>query len=134
MPHLRFRILTKVLLASVKHSPVISVFGQRQSGKTTLLKNIANSTNSFDNPQWVKTVSEQGTAILDSLKKPALLDEAQKYPPIFDLVKLKVDETRRPGQFLLTGSVRFSKKIDSRVLNRKNNSLGTPPPHTFRSA
>jgi predicted AAA+ superfamily ATPase len=46
--------------------------------------------------------------------EPLILDEAQKVPDLFDEIKSLVDEHRRPGRFVLTGSTKFSSKIGIR--------------------
>jgi predicted AAA+ superfamily ATPase len=46
--------------------------------------------------------------------EPIIIDKAHKAPPLFDEIKAMVDEARRPGRFILTGSVRFSNKIGIR--------------------
>ena len=42
------------------------------------------------------------------------IDEAHKCLDLFDEIKAMVDEDRRPGRFILTGSVQFSKKLGIR--------------------
>ncbi len=46
--------------------------------------------------------------------EPLILDEIQKFPDLFDEIKSLVDEYRRPGRFVLTGSTKFSSKIGIR--------------------
>jgi uncharacterized protein len=41
---------------------------------------------------------------------PLVIDEAQKAPPLFDEIKLRVDKKRIPGSYLLLGSTEFSKE------------------------
>lgn len=110
MPHPRPRLLSQVLHRSIQWSPIVAVLGARQCGKTTLLKNFAQSYRTFDDTALQSELERGGTYFLDSQKPPFFLDEVQKYPPIFDLLKRTVDETRRPGRFIITGSVRFSSK------------------------
>ena len=51
------------------------------------------------------------------------IDECQKAPPLFPALKLAVKANKRPGQFLLTGSVRFTSRkaiqesLTGRILN-----------------
>ena len=45
---------------------------------------------------------------------PLVIDEAHKAPAIFDEIKASVDEQRRPGRYVLSGSVQFSKKVGVR--------------------
>ena len=110
MAHFRPRILSQLIKKSLGWSPIVGVLGARQCGKTTLLKQFCNETLTFDHPKTESLFETAGEQLLESAKKPLFLDEVQKYPPIFDLLKYSVDERRRPGQFLITGSVRFASK------------------------
>lgn len=110
MPHFRHRILEELISKSVGWAPIVGITGARQTGKTTLLKRMSASALSFDDPALEEQFRDSGLAALEGLKRPLLLDEVQKYPPVFDLLKLAVDQDRRPGQFLITGSMRFSSK------------------------
>ena len=110
MPHLRPRILSSLVQKSLGWSPIVGVLGARQCGKTTLLKQFAEQTISFDLPRNEILFEKSGEVLLETAKKPLFLDEVQKYPPVFDLLKYVVDEKKRPGQFLITGSVRFASK------------------------
>lgn len=95
-------------------SPIVALVGGRQTGKTTLLKKLAGDYVSFDDPQLEDRFSKSGKFILAEAKKPFFLDEVQKFPPVFDLLKLVVDGNRRPGQYLISGSIRFSSKKNIR--------------------
>lgn len=110
MPHIRTRILESALKESLGWSPITAVFGQRQTGKTTLLRSLSRSFKSFDQAQLAIEFAEHGEQILESSEKPLFLDEVQKFPPVFDALKMVADRKRRPGQFLITGSVRFAQR------------------------
>ena len=114
MPHQRHRILSQQLERSIGLVPVTAVIGARQTGKTTLLKHYAKSYFTFDDPKLEGKIAKGGELLLSSIEKPGFFDEVQKYEPIFDLLKLVVDQERRPGRFLITGSVRFSQKSSIR--------------------
>lgn len=110
MPRQRGRVLARQLLKSIGFAPITALLGARQAGKTTLLKQYVKSYFTFDDPKLAEKVEQGRESFLDSAAKPAFFDEVQKYEPIFDLLKLAVDQQRRPGRFLITGSVRFSQK------------------------
>jgi predicted AAA+ superfamily ATPase len=77
-------------------------------GKSTLLRSLPGFR--------YQTLDDQGLAALASqspeelLRPPCVVDEAQKSPGVFDAVKADVDREKRPGKFVLTGSVRFSRR------------------------
>jgi len=93
---------------SLKFWPVVCLAGARQVGKSTFLKKI-------EGYQYL-TLDDSGLSELASknpsslLTPPCIIDEAQKAPALFDAVKLDVDLQKKPGKFILTGSVRFSKR------------------------
>ena len=72
-------------------------------------------------------------AFLNSFQQePLIIDEAHKAPVVFDEIKALVDSDRRPGRFILTGSVQFSSKLDiresftGRVVNLRFDSMTLP--------
>jgi predicted AAA+ superfamily ATPase len=79
----------------------------RQSGKTTLVKRICPGYLSFDDDALVGATEAGQWDRLLAQPRPLALDEVQKAPRVFSRLKLWIDERRRPGQFVLTGSVRF---------------------------
>ena len=116
MPHLRTRFqLSKVKpLASLW--PVVGVLGARQVGKTTLLESFVKfaSSVSFDDEEAVSSANNSAKAFLLKLETPALIDEVQKVPKIFDALKARVHSVRKPGSYFITGSVGFSEGADIR--------------------
>ena len=114
MPHLRQRYLAPLLSKDLKWSPAVSVLGMRQVGKTTLLRQIGATYLTLDDEPLRNRLETGDWSILESGDRPVIIDEAQKLPGIFDRVKLLVDRAPRPGQFVLTGSVRFLSKADIR--------------------
>ena len=79
----------------------------RQSGKTTLVKGMCPGYLSFDDDALVGATEAGNWDRLLGQPRPLALDEVQKAPRVFSRLKLWIDERRRPGQFVLTGSVRF---------------------------
>jgi predicted AAA+ superfamily ATPase len=111
MPHLRPRHLKPLIDKSLRFSPIVSVFGHRQVGKTTLCEGLSGSYFSLDRSD----VLDQGlhspeTLIRSGEKLPLVIDECQLAPPLFPALKEWVRIHKKPGQFLLTGSVRFSSR------------------------
>lgn len=103
------RFITPLVLEALGESPVVYITGARQTGKTTLVKEIARG----KHPAEYKSLDDltvQGAAKLDphgfiqNLKGPVVLDEIQLVPELLSAIKLSIDEDRFPGRFLITGS------------------------------
>ena len=99
--------------------PALGILGPRQVGKSTMLvkewcvqKNGAYLT--FDKQEILtraKNAPEQFLLdVSDNQTKHLIIDEAQKFPQIFDSIKALIDQNRRFGCFTLSGSVEFSEK------------------------
>jgi predicted AAA+ superfamily ATPase len=116
MPHLRPRLAIIQLQKRLRFTPVVAIQGARQTGKSYLAREILASGLknsiyvSLDDRSKQSLAQESPNTFLAMMSeaKPAIIDEAQKSPAIFDAIKLKVDADRRPGQFLLLGSTEFS--------------------------
>ena len=117
MPHARPRHLESRIRQALAWSPSVSLVGMRQSGKTTLVKRICPGYLSFDDDALVGATEAGQWGRLLAQPRPLALDEVQKAPRVFSRLKLWIDERRRPGQFVLTGSVRF---LSRRARGRKS--------------
>lgn len=124
MPHIRKRHLQELLVKSLRFSPVVGLLGHRQVGKTTLCEGLAQTYFTFDR----REVLDQGLYSPEALIRsdtghPVVIDECQLAPPIFPALKEWVRTHKKPGQFLLTGSVRFSSRkairesLTGRIIN-----------------
>ncbi|MCX5973257.1 MAG: AAA family ATPase, partial [Coprothermobacterota bacterium] len=105
---IRRNIEDKVRMALVD-TPVVFLTGARQTGKTTLVREIAKDLPgvgyiSLDDLSAFALASSNPQGFLDNLPRPVILDEVQKVPALFDAIKREVDRNHTPGQFLLTGS------------------------------
>jgi hypothetical protein len=110
MARLVYRIQTDLLRKYLKKFPVVAVVGARQTGKTTLVRDILKEKRAyltFDDPATI-LVAERDAASLLEHDRYLTIDEAQKVPAIFSAIKRKVDSKRMPGQFLLTGSANIT--------------------------
>ena len=90
-------------------TPVTFVAGARQTGKSTLVKALqaglaSSSYSTFDDLNTLASATEDPMGFLERLPAQAFLDEVQRVPGLFLPIKASVDEDRRPGRFILTGS------------------------------
>lgn len=94
---------------SLKNNPVTAIIGPRQCGKSTMVKHLLETKkeklyldlerpsdlNKLEDPEW----------FLESQKKKLVcLDEIQRKPDLFSLIRSLVDQDRRPGRYLILGS------------------------------
>lgn len=92
--------------AALNDSPVVLVNGPRQSGKTTLVRGLSGKTRPFrtlDDATTLAAASADPVGFIRSLDS-ATIDEVQRAPDLLLAIKKSIDEDRRPGRFLLTGS------------------------------
>lgn len=117
MPHTRNRLLSPLILESLKWSPAVGVFGLRQVGKTTLMKDLVQKRSgeyeTFDSAAVLES-SRETPELFCTRSKLLCLDEAQRAPWVFSAIKSLIGTQRKPGRFLLTGSVRFTLKKEIR--------------------
>jgi uncharacterized protein len=90
--------------------PAVLVTGPRQVGKTSLLRREYPDIEyvTFDDPALARFADTEPDAFLGQVSDPLILDEVQYVPGLFRHLKLRIDEDRRPGRFLMTGSQTFS--------------------------
>ena len=97
----------ELVRAALKRSRVVALLGPRQSGKTTLARQFvpADSLNYFDleDPQSLARLSEPDTA-LRPLKQLVVIDEIQRRPDLFPLLRVLADRKPLPARFLILGS------------------------------
>lgn len=116
MPHLRQRYALGNLKKLAALWPVVGLLGPRQSGKSTLFRDLLllGAPKSLDHIEIRDEARRSPLSFLEKLPRPALIDEIQKAPELFDAIKLRVDERRIPGSFYITGSSGFSSRIGIR--------------------
>ena len=92
---------------ALKRSRVVALVGPRQSGKTTLARAIvkADVVNYFDleDPTALARLAEPMMA-LSSLKGVVVIDEIQRRPELFPVLRVLADRQPLPARFLVLGS------------------------------
>jgi predicted AAA+ superfamily ATPase len=104
------RIIGEELLSAAKEFPAVALTGPRQSGKTTLLKEIFPGYyyQSFDDPVIQGLARKDPLLFIEGLGDKAILDEIQYVPEILPFLKIAIDRDRsQNGRFILTGSQIF---------------------------
>ena len=102
----RSRLVESVRQA-LSRSRVVSLLGPRQCGKTTVGRQLlaANSPNYFDleDPASLARLDEPMTALRE-LKDLIVIDEVQRRPELFPVLRVLVDRVPLPARFLILGS------------------------------
>lgn len=97
----------ELIRTALKRSRVVALLGPRQCGKTTLARQFvpADSLNYFDleDPRGLARLSEPDVA-LRPLKGPVVIDEIQRRPQVFPLLRVLADRRPLPARFLILGS------------------------------
>jgi predicted AAA+ superfamily ATPase len=103
------RHITKQLLALSRQYPVLTLTGPRQSGKTTLVKSEFPKARyiSLEAPDQRAFAHEDPRGFLEQFSESVILDEVQRVPDLFSYIQVMVDQSPRPGRFILTGSQNF---------------------------
>lgn len=100
------RLIAARVAEALTDTPVVLIAGPRQAGKTTLVRQMANQGLRYltlDDELTRLAAKEDPVGMIRSLDR-AIIDEIQRAPQLLLAIKKTVDENRRPGRFLLTGS------------------------------
>lgn len=100
------RLITNRLKQLAKHFPSLVIVGARQVGKSTLVQHIfpEYSYVQFDPYVDVENARKDPELFLKNRPPPLILDEIQYAPEVVATLKRKIDLSRKPGQYILTGS------------------------------
>ncbi len=101
------RNIENQLLKAAKDTPIILINGARQVGKSTLAQNLFAQSHEYftlDDPSTRASFIKDPLLFLEQRKKPVILDEIERAPEILLSLKKVVDQNRRSGFFILTGS------------------------------
>jgi len=98
---------TENVKEAMKLRRVVVISGARQTGKTTLTKQVINETGiyrSLDDTDMLEFALSDPKGFVANKSGIMVIDEIQKAPKLIPEIKQVVDKNNRPGQFLLTGS------------------------------
>lgn len=112
MSYIVRHIESQIIELSKSYSAIL-LTGPRQSGKTTMLRALAEKENigrgyvSLDDLDTRNMAKNDPALFLQIHKPPVLIDEVQYAPELFTYIKIHVDKFHNPGDFWLTGSQIF---------------------------
>ncbi len=103
------RCLEPALLASLRRFPVVGLVGARQVGKTTLARAVARRVGhavylDLERPSDAARLTDPELYLEPLADRLVILDEIQRNPDLFPVLRSLVDAKRRNGRFLVLGS------------------------------
>ena len=108
MPEDYSRWAATAIVEALSVRRIVYLAGARQCGKTTLLRHLDlpdAQRRTLDRQQTRQAASDDPDGFVERTGAGSLvIDEVQKVPDLFSAMKIKVDEDRSPGQYLITGS------------------------------
>ena len=113
------RCLVPALRRALARAPVVVLTGARQTGKTTLARDIIGKNRAYvnlDDVEMADRAEREPDTLLDT-PDPLTVDEVQRSPGLLRAIKRHVDRKRVAGRFLLTGSANLA------LLGRVSESL-----------
>ena len=104
------REITPRLERALRHLPVVVLSGLRQTGKSTLLQNEAGLArgHAYRTLDDFATLAAARSDPESLLENAAIFDEVQRCPELLVALKRSVDERRRAGRFILSGSANLA--------------------------
>ncbi|MBX7203772.1 MAG: ATP-binding protein [Bacteroidia bacterium] len=104
------RGIEKDIASAIKNFPVTAIIGPRQCGKSTLAKHILGNALAetiyldLERPSDLEKLTEAEWFLSSQKHKLICIDEIQRKPELFPLIRSLVDEWNRPGCFVVLGS------------------------------
>ena len=104
------RFIQKELISNLQQFPAVAITGARQTGKTTLARNLGKSILSpsiyldLELPADVAKLQNPELFLREYKDHCVIFDEIHHMPELFPILRALIDEDRKPGRFLILGS------------------------------
>ena len=100
------RGIQRALDEAMADTPVVCLLGSRQCGKSTLARTLDPGRQylTLDDANLLAAAIKDPGGFISQFPENITLDEVQRAPELLLAIKRAVDDNRRPGRFLLTGS------------------------------
>jgi predicted AAA+ superfamily ATPase len=98
------------IVSAIQYFPVTAVIGPRQCGKSTLVKHLIENHSSetlyldLERPSDLEKLTNAEWFLTSQKNKLICIDEIQRKPELFPVIRSLVDEWNRPGCFVVLGS------------------------------
>ncbi len=113
------RQIEKELKILSKEFPIVTIMGPRQSGKTTMIKNVFPKYEyvSLEDLNMRDLAENDPKSFLEKFSKKTIIDEVQYAPKLFPYLQIVTDEKNQAGQYIIAGSQNYL------LLNKISQSL-----------
>lgn len=103
------RELGQLISKYSKQYPIVSLTGPRQSGKTMLIRSVLSKYNyvNLEDPETRRYAQDDPKGFLKDYSGGLIIDEVQRVPELFSYIQVEVDEKKKNGAYILTGSQNF---------------------------
>ncbi len=103
------RKIEKRILKDLQQFPVVAILGPRQCGKSTTAKELGKSIPNFlyldlERPSDLRKLTDPELFFNSNSRSLVCLDEIQRVPHLFPVLRSIIDSRQRPGQFFILGS------------------------------
>ncbi len=105
-----YRAVTEKIIEDAQYFPVLSIIGPRQVGKTTLAKTLQPLIGKeaiyldLEYSEDARLLEQPTRFFQQNADKCIIIDEIQRAPELFALLRSIVDQDRKPARFILLGS------------------------------
>jgi len=99
----------KIILDDLKHFPGVALLGPRQCGKSTLIQHLGSKIKNLlyldlESPSDLKKLDEPEVFFESNRNRTVCLDEIQRKPEIFPVLRSIIDRNKKNGQLIILGS------------------------------
>ncbi|MFI4918394.1 MAG: ATP-binding protein, partial [Legionellales bacterium] len=100
------RLAADILQRSAEQYPVVTLVGPRQAGKTTLTRSVFPNMPyvNLEDPDVLAYATYDPRGFLSQFPQGGIIDEIQNAPKLLSFIQVIVDEKKKNGLFILTGS------------------------------
>jgi uncharacterized protein len=116
------RKIEPVIRRLMQEYPAVTMFGPRQCGKTTLALSMYPdfSHANLEDLQTRKLATEDPYEFFVRYPEPVVIDEIQRVPSLLSLVQVRIDEHKKMGQYIITGSqqIRLQNAVSQSLAGR----------------
>jgi predicted AAA+ superfamily ATPase len=116
------RDIEQKIVSAAKKVGVLSIMGPRQSGKTTLVRELfpQHEYYNLEDIGLREKIKLDPKSFLKNHTQGIILDEVQKYPELLSYIQVIIDDTFSPSKFVLTGSENLvlSEKVSQSLAGR----------------